>query len=162
MMKFSLRQKIFTKIRAFIIKLKSGTFSAGKNVYIGRNNSISPINLLSIGDNVYIGKNVTIEVEGKIGDGCLIANNVGIIGRYDHDLTNKHLPIFQSSTVRNNSKLSLFTTIEANVWIGFGSIVLSGVTIGEGSIIGAGSVVTKDVPPFSIVVGNPAHIIRHR
>lgn len=46
------------------------------------------------------------------------------------------------------------------VWIGFNSIILKGVTIGEGSIVGAGSVVTKDVPPWTIVAGNPARIIR--
>lgn len=46
------------------------------------------------------------------------------------------------------------------VWIGFNSIILKGVTIGEGAIIGSGSVVTKDVPPWTIVAGNPARIIR--
>ena len=45
-------------------------------------------------------------------------------------------------------------------WIGFNSILLKGITIGEGAIIGAGSVVTKDVPPWTIVAGNPAQIIR--
>jgi acetyltransferase-like isoleucine patch superfamily enzyme len=46
------------------------------------------------------------------------------------------------------------------VWIGFGAIILKGVTIGEGAIIGSGSVVTKDVPAWAIVAGNPAKIIR--
>ncbi len=49
-----------------------------------------------------------------------------------------------------------------DVWIGHGAIVLPGVTIGNGSIIGAGSVVTKDVPAWTIVVGNPARFLRHR
>jgi acetyltransferase-like isoleucine patch superfamily enzyme len=50
--------------------------------------------------------------------------------------------------------------IHDDVWVGAMSIVLKGITIGEGSIVGAGSVVTKDVPPWTIVAGNPAKIIR--
>ena len=46
------------------------------------------------------------------------------------------------------------------VWIGFNAIILKGVTIGEGAVIGAGSVVTKDVPPYAVVAGNPARIVR--
>lgn len=53
-------------------------------------------------------------------------------------------------------------TIEDDVWIGAGSIVLPGVTIGHGAIVGAGSVVTRDVAPFDIVGGNPARTIRSR
>jgi galactoside O-acetyltransferase len=48
----------------------------------------------------------------------------------------------------------------SHTWIGFNSIILKGVTIGEGAIIGAGSVVTKDVPPWSVVVGNPARVVK--
>src|SRR5260221_9818507 len=50
--------------------------------------------------------------------------------------------------------------IERNVWIGFDSCVLPGVRIGEGSVVGARSVVVEDVPPFSVVAGNPARLIR--
>ena len=50
--------------------------------------------------------------------------------------------------------------IEDDVWIGAGSIILSGVTVGKGAVIGAGSVVTKDVEPYTIVVGNPARKIK--
>ena len=49
-----------------------------------------------------------------------------------------------------------------DVWIGFRSIILSGVTIGDGAVIYAGSVVTKDIPPYAIVAGVPAKIIRYR
>ncbi len=49
-----------------------------------------------------------------------------------------------------------------DVWIGLNSLILSGVTIGDGAVIGAGSVVTKDVPPYAIVGGNPAKLIRYR
>ena len=53
-----------------------------------------------------------------------------------------------------------FVAIEDDAWIGAGAIILPGVTIHKGAIVGAGSVVTKDVPPYSIVAGNPARVIR--
>ncbi|AZO08893.1 MULTISPECIES: CatB-related O-acetyltransferase [unclassified Mesorhizobium] len=53
-------------------------------------------------------------------------------------------------------------TVGNDVWIGSRAIVLSGVTIGDGAVVGAGAVVSKDVPPFAVVVGNPAKIIRYR
>ena len=52
--------------------------------------------------------------------------------------------------------------IEDDVWIGTRCIILKGVTIHEGAIVGAGSIVTKDVPPYTIVAGNPAKVIRSR
>lgn len=52
--------------------------------------------------------------------------------------------------------------VEDDVWIGMNAIILSGVRIGQGSVIGAGAVVTKDVPPYAIVVGNPAKVIKYR
>jgi galactoside O-acetyltransferase len=51
--------------------------------------------------------------------------------------------------------------IKDKAWIGFNSIILKGVTIGEGSVVASGSVVTKDVPDFTLVAGNPARIIKH-
>ena len=50
--------------------------------------------------------------------------------------------------------------IEDDAWIGAGSIILRGVTIGKAAIVGAGSVVTQDVPPYTVVVGNPARVVR--
>ena len=52
--------------------------------------------------------------------------------------------------------------IEDEVWVGGGATILHGVTIGRGSVIGAGAVVTKSVPPYSVVAGNPARVIRER
>lgn len=54
------------------------------------------------------------------------------------------------------------TKIGNDVWTGFRSTILSGVTVGDGAVIGAGAVVSRDVPPYAIVVGNPAHVVRYR
>jgi acetyltransferase-like isoleucine patch superfamily enzyme len=54
------------------------------------------------------------------------------------------------------------TTVGHDVWFGARCIVLSGVTIGNGAVVGAGSVVTRDIPPYAIAVGNPARVIRYR
>ena len=53
-------------------------------------------------------------------------------------------------------------TVEDEAWIGYGAIILSGVTIGKSSIVAAGSVVTHDIPPYAIAGGNPAKVIRYR
>lgn len=54
------------------------------------------------------------------------------------------------------------TSIGHDVWIGLGAMILSGVTVGHGAVIGAGTVVSKLVPPYAVVAGNPAYIVRHR
>jgi acetyltransferase-like isoleucine patch superfamily enzyme len=50
--------------------------------------------------------------------------------------------------------------IEDEVWVGANSVIVAGITIGKHSVIGAGSVVTKDIPPFSVAIGNPARVIK--
>lgn len=82
-----------------------------------------------------------------IGANCLIAWDVVIMDRDYHKLNNE----------RENLKP---VYIENNVWIGNRSIILKGVNIGEGSVVGSGSVVTHDVPKRSLVVGNPAKVIK--
>ena len=161
-MRFSARQKLQALYRRLLTQLKSPRVSFGKNVYIGRNSTISAFTGLSIGSDIYIGKNVTIEADGVVGDKTIIANNVGIVGKNDHDISNPNVPMFDALTVRECTDLSQEIRIGNGVWIGYGAVVLSGISIGSNSIIAAGSVVTKDVPSKSIVAGNPARIIKKR
>ncbi|HEG44170.1 MAG TPA: hypothetical protein ENH94_09000, partial [Phycisphaerales bacterium] len=84
--------------------------------------------------------------------------NVAIVGG-DHRFDIVGIP--SRFTGRDGMK-EMVTTIEDDVWIGFGSIILAGVKIGRGAIIAAGSVVTKDVPEYAIMGGVPAKLIRDR
>jgi acetyltransferase-like isoleucine patch superfamily enzyme len=80
------------------------------------------------------------------------------------DPTERHLQFKSILTSGHPTKIDLDeepVILEDNVWIGAGTTILKGTCIGENSIIGAGSVVTKDIPPNSIAAGNPAKVIKH-
>jgi len=135
----------------------------GARFHVGPRTVIWAPRRLTIGDDVYVGKNVTIELDGRIGDGVLIANNVGLVGRRDHDFREHGVLIRNARWVGDYpEELSLPLTVEDDVWIGFGAVVLSGIRIGRSAIIAAGSVVFEDVPPGSVMAGNPARPIRER
>lgn len=161
-MQFSIRQRIVAAGRKALYQARGGKVRFGPNVYFGRNCTISGIERLTFVGDTYVGKNVTIEVDGIIGSKCVIANNVGIIGRSDHDIFSNRLLAFDAPTVREDPKLSSPLTIEDGVWIGFGAIILSGITIGRGAVVAAGAVVTRSVPPFAVVAGVPARQVGAR
>ena len=117
---------------------------------------------LTIGTNVYVGKNVTIQCDGVIGDEVLFANGCGIVGKTDHDYTQVGVAVRSANWVGNERRLSQPVTIGSDVWVGFNSVVYSGLHIGNSAIIAAGSVVTKDVRENTIVAGCPAKEIRQR
>ena len=119
---------------------------------------------IAIGKRVFMNGSLIAAQKIEIGDDVLISWGVTIV---DH---NSHAISFsaRSQDVVNwrlgkkdwtNVKIAPIK-ISNKVWIGFNSIILKGVTIGEGAIVGAGSVVTKDVPAWTIVAGNPARVIR--
>lgn len=103
---------------------------------------------VDFGNNIYFNNNCTVIVRSglTVGDNTIISQNVVIRDSDVHSIDG----------IVNCGKIS----IGRNVWIGTNAIILKKVTIGEGAIIGAGSVVTKDVPPHSVVAGNPARIIK--
>lgn len=108
---------------------------------------------LIIGDRVRIGLHNTIIGPVRIGNDVGLAQGIVVSG-LNHNFKNDPRPIFEQGV--NTSLI----TIEDDVWIGANSTITAGVTIGRHSVIGAGSVVTKDIPPFSEAVGNPARVIK--
>ncbi|WP_150557590.1 sugar O-acetyltransferase [Pandoraea bronchicola] len=107
---------------------------------------------ISVGRNVFINQNCTFYDLGglDIADDVMIGPNVSII-------TTSH-PIEPSQ--RRNGVIAKPIVIERNVWIAAGVTIIGGVTVGENAVVAAGSVVTKDVPPNTLVGGNPARVIR--
>ncbi|NLB55778.1 MAG: sugar O-acetyltransferase [Lentisphaerae bacterium] len=107
----------------------------------------------TVGDNFFLNVNGKLMDSGKItiGNNVFIAPNVSII-------TEEHTMDVERRVV--GLEYTHPVTIGDNVWICTGAIVLPGVTIGDDSVIGAGSVVTKDIPPKSLAVGNPCKVIR--
>lgn len=158
---------ILKKTRFFLLtRIKWRKYSFGKNPFIGRSVYLWAKHQIKVGDNFYIGKFSQIECDACIGDNVIIANHVGLIGRYDHHYQQIGTPTRLASQIRDKNYnwkgLNEKIIIEDDVWIGFGSILLSGIKIGRGSIIAAGSVVTSDVQPFSIYGGVPAKKIAER
>jgi maltose O-acetyltransferase len=92
----------------------------------------------------------------KVGKDVMMGPHVIIIGE-NHNSTDLEIPMRLQGY-----KIFPPVRIEDDVWIGARAIILPGLTIGKGAIIGAGSVVTKDVPPYAICAGNPARILKYR
>lgn len=102
------------------------------------------------------------DVNLTIGNYCSIGPNVSFLLAGEHDYKNISTYPFKRKILKGKiesiSKGDI--VVKDDVWIGFGSTILSGVTIGQGAVIGAGSIVAKDIPPYSIYVGNK--VIKYR
>lgn len=164
--------RIRVKRNSIIMKcfknIKDGKIEIGKNFKCNNNfesNSIgliqpclfnisTPNSLLQIGNNVGISGS-TINVKNKvvigdnvlIGSGCLISD------------TDSH-PLNWKDRAEKKEAARAAIVINRNAFIGARSIILKGVEIGEGAVVGAGSVVTKDIPPFTVACGNPARVVK--
>jgi acetyltransferase-like isoleucine patch superfamily enzyme len=132
--------------------------SLGESVIINSGVFFSGYKNIKIADCVYIGQNVKILAENAkvdIGANTLIAPNV-IINSRNHNFKKKNI------LIKNQGYSNLDTVIGSDVWVGANSMVLAGVNVGDGAVIAGGSVVTKDVPAYTVVGGVPARVIAKR
>jgi acetyltransferase-like isoleucine patch superfamily enzyme len=109
-----------------------------------------------LGNHVSIGKNFTCEVDTRVGSHVLISSNVSIIGN-DHPFNDRSITVYDAPRLDDSS-----VEIGSDVLIGFGTIIVGTVSVGDGCIIGAGSVVVRDLPPYMICAGVPAKPLRPR
>lgn len=180
---YRLINRSFARLNSLIFRIKyypfittNGPFSIGKRVRIKLFSDIGKLSVqlgkrcvlnddvliqgsgrLNIGNRTLIGEFSIIGVNSsvEIGDDVLIASAVSIRDT-DHAFKDRVVPI-------NQQGIEVAPiTIENGVWIGYGVTITKGVNIGEGAIVASGAVVTKDVPPYAIVGGVPAKLIRYR
>lgn len=106
---------------------------------------------ITFGENVFVNASCHFQDQGgiKIGNNVLIGHQT-VLASLDHDLHPKHRGNLYPGKI----------IIEDDAWIGANATILKGITVGEGSVVAAGSVVTKDVAPYTIVGGNPAKFIK--
>lgn len=156
-------RRLQTKIKAFVCRR---VLTHGVDLHLGARTRIWAPSHVRMGNQVYVGKDVHIEANCRIGNYCLIANRVAIVGRHDHDFSTVGFPVRFSPWVGSQRFPSQYAdeeaVIEDDVWLGYSTIVLTGVTVGRGSVVAAGSVVTRDIPPYSIAAGVPAKVIGKR
>mgnify|MGYP000621812215 FL=1 len=114
------------------------------------NNGVGPV---IIGDRTKIGLSNTIIGPVTIGNDIRLAQNITLSG-LNHNYEDVSMPIH----VQGVSTAPI--VIEDETWIGANVVVVAGVTIGKHSIVAAGSIVTKDIPPYSVAVGNPARVLK--
>ena len=151
-----------------LIRLKQNYFWRKRNKHNGTRIA-SPTNIKQIQVDYYTYGMLNVLNEGKdyflrIGSFCSIGPYVTFIVHSEHPTS--LISTFPFKVKIFNipyeaiSKGSII--LQDDVWIGYGTIILSGITIGQGAVIAAGSVVTKDVPPYAVVAGSPASIIKYR
>ncbi len=148
-------KKLLKKIRAWVLVLfRYRRARVGKGFHVGKSVSIGPGFIA--GDFVYIGSYSQLPPHVHVGHYSSLSVHVAIVGS-DHNYDYPGEPIVFSGRPPTS-----VTTIGADVLIGHRAILLRGITIGNGAVVGAGAVVTRDVPPYAIVVGVPAEIVRYR
>jgi acetyltransferase-like isoleucine patch superfamily enzyme len=158
--------QIFRKLRS----KKPGAVVIGKHVscYAGCSFSIGENGQCTVSDFTLLnGALIMADEKIEIGSYCLVSWNVGIADSDFHPLEPAQrlidaqalAPYFKNRPLRPKLKTAP-VKIGDNVWIGMNAVILKGVTIGENSVVAAGSVVTKSIPPNTVVAGNPAVLVK--
>lgn len=142
-------------LRAWVLlRLRYRDARVGKGFHVGRSVTIG--SGFVAGDYVYIGPYSQLPPHVHIGHYSSLSAHVAIVGD-DHYFNKPGVPV-----VFSGRPPSCVTRIGADVLVGHGAILIRGVTIGNGAIVGAGAVVTQDVPPYAVVAGVPAKVLRFR
>jgi maltose O-acetyltransferase len=135
--------------------------SCGRDVFVGPKCTFNESHLF-LGNHIFIGERASFMAAVAniyIDDYVVFGPNVTIRGG-DHrtDVVGKHIIEVKEKLPENDKDV----IIESGVWVGCNVVILKGVTVGRGAVIAAGSIVTKNVLPYSIVAGNPARILKMR
>ncbi|KUJ63723.1 hypothetical protein AR687_00615 [Flavobacteriaceae bacterium CRH] len=127
--------------------------------YKSINSKFQYSNKISLGNDVWLGPKTELDGAGEIeiGNGVIFGPEVCVYSR-SHNFDSIELKALPFDDIVWNAKV----IINDFVWIGRRAIILPGVTIGKAAIVGAGAVVSKDVPDYAVVVGNPAKVVRLR
>lgn len=125
-----------------------GQIAIGKECFIGEGSRIWSSVKIQIGDRVLISHNVNIHDN--------ISHSLNSAERHEEYLLSKKGELLASKSIPEKEII-----IHDDVWIGFNATILKGVTVGKGAVVGANTVIVKDVPPYAVVVGNPARIIKY-
>jgi len=143
------------------------SIGSGSSLYLGTMLDVGERGRVSIGEFCLLnGARIICDCDVTIGDYALISWNVVLMDSYrlPHDSLDRRR-LLEQSTGENRRDIDGYEAprpirIGRNVWIGFDSCGLPGVTIGEGAVVGARSVVVQDVEPYTVVAGNPARVVR--
>lgn len=135
------------------------TIRLGDNVYVGHDAMLKGwhAGALTIGDDTWIGQGVFLHAAGGISIGARVG-----VGPFVRVLTSTHAEAGRAVPILDAPLELAPVRVEDEADLGLGAILLPGVTVGRGAQVGAGAVVTRDVPPYAVVAGNPARVLRCR
>lgn len=160
---------MLNRLRDYFNKKKSEKLWRKKNAHNFTTNGLirKPENV-EVGNGTYgnlVVYNDVNDVYLKIGNYCSIANNTIFLLGIDHNIKKISSYPYMQMLIDGEYRDAVSKgdiIVDDDVWIGYGVTVLSGVHIGQGAVVAAGSVVSKDVPPYAIVGGIPAKVIKYR
>ena len=128
----------------------------GKGINVERGAVFGTGEEIEIGDFSGLGVGCRVPGNVKIGSNVMMGPKVVVLGQ-NHRYDRVDIPMQMQGNIKARR-----VVIGDDVWLGTCVIILPGIEIGQGAVIGAGSVVTKDIPPYSVCAGNPARLIRYR